>query len=127
MKYKLNKLYSIILGTLAYIGVSADPALPASYWVPTFSDNKTILGWLVKASTSNSHWIIVKWIAEWIKYVWLLAVISLIIGWFMYITTLWDDSKAKKAKNIIIYSIAWVIVAMAAYSVIDIVNNLKLL
>lgn len=127
MKHKLNKLYYIILGSIIYVWVKADPALPSSYWVPTFSNNKTILGGLVKASTSNSHWVIVKWIAEWIKYVWLLAVISLIIGWFMYITSLWDDSKAKKAKNIIIYSIAWVIVAMAAYAVIDIVNNLKLL
>jgi len=44
----------------------------------------------------------------------------------MYITSLWDDGKAKKAKNIIIYSIAWVIVAMAAFAIIEIVNNINI-
>lgn len=126
MKYKLEKIYLMIISFLFYLETYADIIKPDSYWLPWFWANKTILWWLVTATTANPHWFLTKWIAETIMYVWLLAIISLIIGWLMYITSLWDDAKAKKAKNIIIYSIAWIIVAMSAFAVIEVVNNLNI-
>lgn len=124
MKQKLNKILAILV--LSYSTTSAEISSPQSFGLPGFWANKTILGWLVKATTSNPHWFLTKWIAEAIKYVWLLAIISLIIWWFIYITSMWDDSKTKKAKNIIIYSIAWIIVAMSAFAIVELVNNINI-
>lgn len=126
MKYSIIKLNIITIGSLFYFKAFADVTGPSSFWLPWFWTNKTILWWLVTATTSNPHWFLTKWITEAIMFVWLFAVISLIIWWLMYITSLWDDGKAKKAKNIIIYSIAWVIVAMAAFAIIEIVNNINI-
>lgn len=99
---------------------------PQSMWLPTFSTNKDLVGDVVQVRKDNPHGFLTKWIAEWIKYVWLLAVISLIIGWFMYMISYWSDDKTKKAKNIIMYSIIGVLVSIAAYSLVDIINNISL-
>ena len=126
MKHSLVKINLIVILSLFYIKAFADIASPSSFGLPWFWTNKTILWWIVTASTANPHWFLTKWIAEAIMFVWLLAIISLIIWWLMYITSLWDDAKAKKAKNIIIYSIAWVIVSMAAFAIIEMVNNINI-
>ena len=113
MKY----LYIIIASLCFYLEVFADvEEVVDTMWLPTF--------WTKWANHSQAF--ISKSIAEGIKYVWLLAVIALTYWWIRYIISLGDDNKIKTAKNIITYSIIWVVASMLAFAVIELVNNVSL-
>lgn len=61
-----------------------------------------------------------------IQYVAVIAVISLMIAWLFYIFSGWDEEKAKKAKMWIIWSLAWVVISVSAWWIINIINNFKI-
>jgi hypothetical protein len=65
-------------------------------------------------------------IQEAIKYVGILAVLSLTYGGFLFMTAFGEDEKIKKAKTLVQYSITGVILSITAYSIVDIVNSLHL-
>jgi len=67
-----------------------------------------------------------KIISEWIKYVAVVAVISVMISWIMYIVSVWEDEKVKKAKNWIIWSLVWVFISISAWAIINLLNSLKI-
>lgn len=128
MSFNINKIRYIwiFLLTLIVNKTFADVTGPESYWLPEFANKKNILWGLVQSKSNNPHWFLTKWIAEWIKYAGLLAVISLTIGWIMYMLSMWVDAKTKKAKDIIMYSIIWVLISILAYSLVDIINSINL-
>lgn len=125
MKLNIKYIYAIIIALNSQL-VSAEMTQPEAYWLPEFADKKNMLWWIIQAKTTNPHLFITATIAEWIKYVWFLAIISLIVWWIIYMTSFWVDAKTKKAKNIIMYSIIWILVAITAYSLVDMVNNISL-
>jgi hypothetical protein len=55
-----------------------------------------------------------------------LAMIAITWGGFSYITAYGDEKKVAKAKNIILYSLLAVIIAISAYAIIDLINELSL-
>jgi len=61
-----------------------------------------------------------------IEWTWLIAVIALMYWWIIYIISIWNETNTNKAKNIIIYSLIWVILSIFAFAIISIVNNLDL-
>lgn len=61
-----------------------------------------------------------------IKYTAVIAVISIIISWIMYMLSFWREDKAKKAKSWIIYSLVWVLISVSAYAIINLINSIKL-
>lgn len=65
-------------------------------------------------------------IALMIQYITVLAVLAVMIWGIMYLLALWDEEKAKKAKNIIIWSLVWVFLSVSAWSIIGIVNNFNI-
>jgi len=66
-------------------------------------------------------------ISTFIKYVAIIAVISLMLSWIMYLISGWEEEKVKKAKSWIIWSLAWVLISISAYWLIEIINNLTLI
>lgn len=52
--------------------------------------------------------------------------IAITWGGFSYITAYGDEKKVAKAKNIILYSLLAVIIAISAYAIIDLINELSL-
>jgi uncharacterized membrane protein len=58
-----------------------------------------------------------------IKYVAVIAVIAVMIGGIMYLISSGDEEKTKKAKNTIIWALVGVFTSVAAWSLIDIINN----
>jgi hypothetical protein len=48
------------------------------------------------------------------------------IAWLFYIFSGWDEEKAKKAKMWIIWSLAWVVISVSAWWIINIINNFKI-
>ena len=67
-----------------------------------------------------------KIVAEAIKYVGLLAILAMTYGAILMITSYGDDAKVKKSKSLMIYSGIGVIVSISAYTLVDIINNLRL-
>lgn len=128
MKYRIISVLSSIVWFLLFNQTFATTnnikweLWNTNQWIglPTFWDNS----WSIKIA--NPHWFISLFIAEGIKYVWMLAVISLTIWWMMYITSYWVEAKTKKAKYVVMYSIIWVLISLWAYSLVEIVNNFKL-
>ncbi len=65
-------------------------------------------------------------ISTWINYVPVMAVIALIVSWIMYMLSIWDDEKTKKAKNAIIWSLVWVLISTSAWFLINMLNNFNI-
>lgn len=61
-----------------------------------------------------------------IKYIGILAILSLTWGGLEFVISGGEDGKIKKAKGIITYSLIGVVVAVSAYAIIDIVANFKI-
>jgi hypothetical protein len=61
-----------------------------------------------------------------IKYVAVIAVIAVMFGGIMYLISSGDEEKTKKAKNIIIWALVWVFTSVAAWSLINIINNFRI-
>lgn len=65
-------------------------------------------------------------ISYWIRYVAVVAVISLVLSWFMYLLSWWEDEKVKKAKKWITWSLVWVLLSVSAWSIINLVNQFNI-
>lgn len=52
-----------------------------------------------------------------------IAVIVIIIGGFLYVTSNGDVAKAKRARNTILYAVVGLIVSVSASAIITLVNN----
>lgn len=104
------------------------------YFLITFttfaSDPWVVCGWLPWCK-NNVSW---KWffsfiwsfIQELIKYVAVIAVIAVMWYWIMYIISIWEEEKIKKAKNWIIWSLVWVLLSVSAWAIINMLNQFKI-
>jgi len=63
-------------------------------------------------------------ISNMIKYVAVIAVITVMLSWIMYLISGWEEEKVKKAKNWIIWSLVWVFLSVSAMAIIKIINNI---
>lgn len=89
-------------------------------WLPTFN----VWKWFIK--TESPYYFALVITKQIIMYTGIIAVIAVMIWWITYLVSLWNDEKIKKAKNIIIYSIVWVLVSILSYTFVDIINSLTL-
>lgn len=65
-------------------------------------------------------------IALGIRYVAVIAVIAVMIGWVMYLISSGQEEKTKQAKNIIIWALVGTFLSVSAWGLISIVNNFRL-
>lgn len=114
MSLKFKKIIAIFVANIAIIQKTFADVAPPDW----------DFGLPFERSKNNPHSFLSKWIAETVKYVWLLAIFSLTVWWIMYITSFWDDGKTKKARNLIVYSIIWVVVAWMAFALVSLVNSI---
>lgn len=96
-------------------------------WLPWCSEDWDP-SWIASDNISKKDFFSFIWnmISESIKYVAVIAVISLIISWMMYITSWWEDEKIKKAKKWITWSLVWVIISTSAWAIINLANSFKI-
>jgi hypothetical protein len=115
-KLRFGMLFSfgVFLGFAIVSAVFADDALPKAESLGLPFEN------VAPATTATVL------IREVIKYIGILAVLALTYGGFLFMTAFGEDEKVKKAKGIVQYSIIGVILSIAAYSIVDIVNSLRL-
>jgi hypothetical protein len=65
-------------------------------------------------------------IVQLIRYVAVIAVLSLMIAWIMYLISWWEEEKVKKAKSWILWSIIWVVISISAWGIINLINNITI-
>ena len=114
----MKKIMFIIIGfwTLFLEKVFAIPAwiIPDDTWLPWDGVN-----------SSNVFWKVFGWfITEFIKYIAVVAVISLMLSGIMYIVSGWEEEKVKNAKNWIIWSLVWVLLSVSAYAIVWFINKI---
>lgn len=60
-----------------------------------------------------------------IKYVGLIAILVVSWGGIQFLTSMGNDEKVKHAKQTIIYALVGVLLSVVAYTIVDIVNSLR--
>ena len=89
-------------------------------WLPWCgSSNADISKNISISKVSNLIW-------ESIKYVAVIAVMSLMVSWVMYLVSWWDEEKTKKAKTAIIWSLVWVFLSISAWPIINLINKINI-
>ena len=119
----------IILSSIYYKNIYAAPAINC-IWMPWCKDNniESPTPPINLNSSSNSiNNFLWKTISEIIKYISVIAVMSLMLWWIMFMISGWEEEKTKKAKSWIIWSLIWVFLSISAYTLIAIINNFKIL
>lgn len=128
---KILLLSILVFTTFFFLDVLAANRAPEfnCIWLPWCTDTVIEDPWM---PAENLSWNVVFWITTrliilLIKYVAVIAVISIIISWIMYLISMWDEEKAKKAKNWIIWSLVWVFVSISAWWIINMINNIEII
>lgn len=89
-----------------------------------FSDSK-----LVKAENLKVDWNwfkqkIIDWRNRIAFFVWIFAVLWLVVSGFTLVTSAWDDEKINKAKSIFKWTLFWVLAVIFASAIITLVINI---
>jgi hypothetical protein len=58
-----------------------------------------------------------------LQYVSVIAVIALMLSWFMYLLSWGEEEKTKKAKSWIIWSLVWVLVSLSSNFLVTTIIN----
>jgi len=127
LKKQIFGFFSLI-GTYIYFSFSAfansdDLPFENDYSLPAFYQTKWS-SWILKLE--SPYYFILVIIKQIVIYTWIISIIAIMIGWIMFLTSMWKEEQFKKAKNVIIYSIVWVVVSISSYALVDIINNLSL-
>lgn len=94
-------------------------------WLP-WCKNESAL-WTKTVIWNNTFFTFLwKVISEWIKYVAVISIFSLMFAWVLYITSAWKDEKFDQAKRWITYSIIWVIISMSWWALVNLLNMFKI-
>lgn len=83
------------------------------------------LPWCNATNIGGTSFFTLIWniIANGIKYVAVISVLSLMIAGMMYLTSGWEEEGVKKAKKWIIWALVWVFISTSAWAIINLVNK----
>lgn len=84
--------------------------------------------WSGQGKTADAEAFQFLWnvIAEWIKYAAVVAVISLMISWVMFVVSAGDEDKITKSRKWITWSLVGVLLTVSAWSLVNLVNSFKI-
>jgi len=118
-----------ILEFLNYVNAARAPEINC-VWLAGCPDTN-----IRNPSTANVNWDFdnnIIWkasidlVVTFIKYIAVIAVISLMLWWIMYILSWGEEEKAKKAKSWIIWSMVWVFMSVSAWWIIRFITQLSI-
>lgn len=117
----MKKIFLVPLAFFyAYTSYAAAPPIVWVSGLPGWSNTKP----------GNINYVVEKviptLIADLIKYIAVIAVISTMISWLMYLTSAWKEETTKKAKNWIIWSLVWVLLSVSAWFIINLINTVSI-
>jgi len=67
-----------------------------------------------------------KIISNFIQYIAVIAVVTLMISGIMYLVSMWEEEKVKKAKNWVIWSLVWVIISVVAFAIVSFITQFNI-
>lgn len=128
----LKKIFIILLLSFATLYgqiVVADPPPVNCIWLPGCADID-ITNPLPPTNYDKPSWRVTTWISNLIsnliQYVAVIAVLSLMYAWLMYLLSWWEEEKLNKAKKMVIWSLVWVFLSISAWMIINMINDAKL-
>ena len=120
--FKIKLLLILLLFGVFIFSTEIFAAAPSvnCIWLPWCADGNT------NGSNNITLGVVTKLIWESIKYVAVIAVLSLMVSWVMYIISWWEEDKIKKSKSAIIWSLVWVFLSISAWTIINLINSIKI-
>ena len=117
--WKMSVLYAMVWFMIVKL---SNALIDTIYWetycfshVCKNRDQVTDLEWFAEMLVKIIDW------ANW--FVWIIVILLTIYAWFLVLTSVWDEEKLKKAKNIIIYIAVWLTVLIANYLILTFFIN----
>jgi len=125
-----NKIFLVIVSYFLFLNSSVFASTAPTIncvWLPWCKDT-SITNPTPATQLDNNVWLVFvdSIISNLIQFVAVFAVFALIISWFMYLLSSWDEEKTKKAKKWIIWSLVAVILSVSAWSIINYLNNIQI-
>lgn len=122
----LKRLFSFFIIFFLFLNIIYANSTPSAVcnWLPWCWDFGL---WNEKRLWSQGDFsFVVNIIRELMKYVSLMAVISVMIAGIMYMVSLWNDDKVEKVKKWLIWSLLWVLLSVSAWSIINLLNKFNI-
>lgn len=88
-------------------------------WIPEWVEAIKDIDWLVTDRSATEY--IQDIVVYVLRFLAIIATILIIYAWFNLLTSAWDEEKAKKSKQIIIYTIIWIFIIFIAWPLIKFV------
>ncbi len=102
------------------------------YWLPGCNIQKQWLNdyqtdYETKKEVSFSWWVVylTNVISDGIKYTAVFSVLAIIMSGIYFVSSAWNEDKAKRAKKLVTWSIIWVLISTSAWSMVSILNKFK--
>jgi len=114
-----KKILLLLLSAWALLSLWADLSFAVEA-DSTFWNNQTIDTKLIWSSW-NFYQTLQDWIGYFISFLYFIAVVFWLWGWFNILTSSWDEEKVKKWKNVIIYAVIWIVIIFLASSIVSFV------
>ena len=88
-----------------------------SHWMDFWTDK--ISSKLQNGSSSNLVDVWTNIIVYLLWLIYFIAIVYWLYGWFVILTSWWEDAKMKKWKNIIIYVVVWIALMFLASTIVN--------
>ena len=124
MKYLL--LGTVVSTQLLFLKVFAEAPILNCIWLPGCVDADIANPSAPNVSLNIWTALATNVIAQMIQYVAVVAVLALMLSWVMYLVSWWDEEKAKRAKNWIIWSLVWVFISLFAFGMVKLIINFSI-
>lgn len=92
---------------------------------PVCWDDKIIkVAWTKVCEDITQNAQVIMIILNWVNtFVWIVIILMIIYAWFLYITSGWNEDNQKKAKNIVLYIVIWLLILISSYLILTFFIN----
>lgn len=113
----MNLIKKVGFSTIALVALAQETQAAMDFW------KNNISGW-VKWTETEASSAVQNLVTNALKFIWVIAVLYAIYGWFLILTAGWKDDNVKKWKTILIQAAIWIIVIFLANSLVQMIFNL---
>ena len=113
----MNLIKKVGFSTIALIALAQETQAAMDFWKGNIAGG-------VKWTETEASGAVQNLVTNALKFIWVIAVLYAIYGWFLILTAGWKDDNVKKWKTILIQAAIWIIVIFLANSLVQMIFNL---
>ncbi|EKD66501.1 MAG: hypothetical protein ACD_49C00038G0035 [uncultured bacterium (gcode 4)] len=113
----MNLIKKVWLSTIALVALAQDTYAAMDLWKNNISGG---MKWTEESAPNAVQTLLTNAL----KFIWVVAVVYAIYGWFLILTAGWKDDNVKKWKTILIQAAIWIIVIFLANSLVQFIFGL---